>query len=167
MTVQTSFTVDKTRAYAGMLADASHCDTITKIATSAVPFGYGVVKRASPADGVEQAGVPTATADVTARPRGVAVKDESRKGPQSGNVGGYEIGDPMTLLKKGKIWVPVEGAVAQDGSAFCRFADGAGGTAEGAWRADADTATAVAFPTAVFRTATGAAGFAILEVNLP
>jgi len=167
MTVQTSFSVDKQRAYAGMLADAGDKDTINKIATSAVPFGCGVVKRAAPADTVEQCGVPTATADVTARPRGIAVKDETRRGPQAGLPGGYEIGDSVTILKRGRIWVPVEGAVAQDGSPFCRFAAGAGGTVLGAFRADADTATAVAFPTAVFRTFTSGAGFAVVEVNLP
>jgi hypothetical protein len=167
MTVQTSFSVDKVRAYAGMIADAGDKDTGNKIATSAVPFGCGVVKRAAPADTVEQCGVPTATADVTARPRGIAVKDESRRGPQSGFPGGYELGDSVTYVKRGRVWVAVEGAVAQDSSAFCRFAAGGGGTVLGAWRADADTATAVAFPTAVFRTSTTGAGFAIVEVNLP
>lgn len=166
MTVQTSFSVDKVRAYAGMLADNGDKDTFTKIASSAVPFGFGVVKRAAQADTVEQAGVPTATADVTARARGIAIKDETRRGPQAGLVGGYEALDPMTLLKRGRIWVPVEAAVTQDGAAFCRFAAGTF-AALGAWRADADTATAVAFPTAVFRTSTTGAGFAIVEVNLP
>jgi hypothetical protein len=150
-----------------MLADNGPHDMGSKIATSAVPFGVGVVKRASPADTVEQCGVPTATADVTARPRGIALIDQTRKGPQAGNAGGYESGDIVSYLKQGRIWVAVEGAVSQDSSAFCRFASGAGGTQLGAWRADADTGTAVAFPTAVFRTSTSGAGFAIVEVNLP
>jgi hypothetical protein len=166
MTVQTTFVIDKPRAIAGMLADSGDTDKGTKLATSVIPFGVGVVKRASPADGVEQCGVPTATADVTARPRGIAIHDVTRRGPQGGLAGGYEIGDPVSYLKQGRIWVVVEGTVTQDSAAFCRFAAGAGGTILGAFRADADTATAVAFPTAVFRTG-NINGLAELEVNLP
>jgi hypothetical protein len=120
------------------------------------------VRRASPADGVEQCAHPNATADVTARPQGIVVRDQTRK-----NTTGYETNDAVRVLRRGKIWVQVENAVTADAAAFCRFASGGGGSVLGSFRSDADTATAVAFPTAVFRTSTSGAGLAQIEINLP
>lgn len=160
MTVQTSYALDKALGLPGCVADTYPSGKDSKLAVAAVPFGRCVVRRA--AETAEQCNLPSASTDVTARPRGISVLDATRKPGTA-----YEANDAVTYLRKGRIWVEVEAAVAVDGDVFVRFAAGAGGTALGAFRGDADTATAVALPTAKFLTATSGAGLALVEVNLP
>lgn len=136
--VQTSYNINPVAAYPGMVANnmlGKYAET--RFAAAQVNFGTFVVQRAAPADGVDQGANPAATADVTARLRGVAVHDETTR-----NGYGYELNRPMKLLRKGFIWVVADGAIAQDTVPFIRFAAGTG-TQLGAVRADADTATAV------------------------
>jgi hypothetical protein len=163
MTVQTTYLIDKVLGYPGDVADCADTVKDTKISKFAGQIGFGLflTKRAAQADGVEDCGPPTATADVTARPRGFSVRNQLTK------PGGYELNEPVTLLRKGVIWVQVEAAVAQDGQVFARFAAGAGGSVLGSIRGDADTATAVAIPGAVFRSSTSGAGLAKVEINMP
>jgi hypothetical protein len=111
MTVQTTYLIDKVLGYPGDVADCADTVKDTKISKFAGQIGFGLflTKRAAQADGVEDCGPPTATADVTARPRGFSVRNQLTK------PGGYELNEPVTLLRKGVIWVQVEAAVAQDG----------------------------------------------------
>lgn len=118
----------------------------TKIATMALAFGSFAVRRA--ADGGEQASLPSSSADVTARPGGFVIN--ANEFGQLGGGGQYEINDPVTLLRRGQIWVPVESSVSELGAVFCRFAAGAGGSALGAIRGDADGGTCAAIPRARF-----------------
>lgn len=78
----------------------------------------------------------------------------------------YAIGDQVTLLKRGRIWVIAEEAVTPASTVFVRFAAGSFPTL-GAFRASADTATAVALPGAKFCTSAGVGGLVIVEVNIP
>jgi hypothetical protein len=160
-TVQTSYVVDKVLGYPGTVADSVDTVRESKAAAAAVNFGTFVCRRASPADAVEQCANPAATADVTARGRGIALRDETRKNTQ-----GYVTDDQVVYLRKGRVIVAVEAAVTQDAAVFVRFAAGTG-TQLGAFRGDADTATAVALPGAIFKTSTAGAGLAIVEINLP
>jgi hypothetical protein len=163
MTVQTSYLIDKVLGYPGDIVDCSDTVRDTKISKFAGQIGFGlfVTKRAAQSDGVEECGPPTATADVTARPRGFSVRNQLTK------PGGYELNEAVTLLRRGIIWVQTEGAVSQDGQVFARFAAGAGGSVLGSIRGDADTGTAVAIPGAVFRSTTSGAGLAQVEINMP
>jgi len=161
-TVQTTYSVDKVLGYPGSVADSVDTTRESKFAAAAVNFGTFVVKRASPADANEECANPAASADVTARPRGIALKDETRK-----NTVAYQVGDQVVYLRKGRAIVAVEAAVSQDGAVFARFAVGAGGSQLGAIRGDADSASAVAIPTAIFKTSTSGPGLAIVELNLP
>src|SRR6188768_367666 len=100
MSVQTSYNINPVAAYPGLIANnmvGKYAET--RFAAAVVNFGTFVVQRASPADGVDQGANPAATADVTARLRGVAVHDETCR-----NGYGYELNRPMKLLRKGFIW---------------------------------------------------------------
>ena len=79
---------------------------------------------------------------------------------------GYADGDPMPVIKKGRVWVPVEDAVTSESQAFVRFvADGA--EQLGAFRSDVDGADAVALPGSKFVSDSEAGGLALLDLNLP
>jgi hypothetical protein len=166
MTIQTSFSVDHVIAFPGQPADLTHSTVISKINTysAAIPFGSFVCRAAAGVD--ESCALPVASADVTARPRGVAIKDQTHRG--SNNLDN-EVNDMVPIMTKGRVWVTVEGAVTEGSAAFVRFASGAGGSILGLFRADADSATAVAIPNGagIFRTSTTGAGLALLELNLP
>jgi hypothetical protein len=164
MTIQSSFSVDHVTAFPGMLADCTDKVVISKITTVLVPFGSFVCRGA--AGVVESCALPVATGDVTARPWGVAIKDQTHRG--SNNLDN-EVNDIVSIVRKGRVWVTVEGAVTAQSDAFIRFAAGGGGSVLGLFRADADTATAVALLNGAgkFLTSTTGAGLALLEINLP
>lgn len=167
-TVQTSYVVDKAAGYPGAVANSVPSVRESKAAAAAVNFGTFVCRRAAPADGDDQCANPAATADVTARGRGIAILDQTKKGPQYGTVGGYVANDQVEYLRQGQIWVTVEEAVVQDGPVFVRFAAGGGGTQLGAFRTSADTATAVQLPSAIYKTSQPTiGGLALVELNLP
>lgn len=161
--IQTTFVYDKALGYPGCVANAFPTVRESKAAVAAVNFGTFVCRRASPADAEDQCANPAATADVTARGRGIALRDESRK-----HTTGYEVNDQVSYLRRGCVWVVVEEAVLQDDAVFVRFASGGGGTQLGAFRKSADTATAVALPGAIYKTAQATiGGLAMVEINLP
>jgi hypothetical protein len=166
MAVQTTYVLDKGIGFAGQILNAEFAQKISRIAAGAIPFGRGVSRRASPADTPEQVGLPAATGDVSATFRGVSLRDESRKANT-----GYEVNDPVGIGRKGVFVVEVDEVVLDGEAAFCRHASGAGGTTLGRFRNDADTATATAVPTGVFRgvTIAGPDGVLLmgLELNLP
>jgi hypothetical protein len=70
------------------------------------------------------------------------------------------------VMTKGRIYVEVENAVSAGAQAYARHdSSGAGGNTVGAFRSDADTASARLFP-GVFVTSTSGAGIAVLEVDV-
>lgn len=177
--VQTAYNINHVAAYPGLIASLYGTIIETRLAAAQVNFGTVVVQRAAPADGADQCANPAATADVTARMRGIAIHDETQRGSISGAGGfGYELNRPVKYLRRGLIWMVAEAAIAQDTSGFVRFAAGTFSTL-GALRADADTATAVqyaAYPNGiVVRSATQQSYLAngvtqlvcLVEVNLP
>jgi hypothetical protein len=72
----------------------------------------------------------------------------------------------MPVMKKGRVWVRVEDAVAAEAAAFVRFVVGLPGQVLGAFRSDADAGNAAALPNAKFVTAAAAGGLALLDLNL-
>ncbi len=163
MAVQTSYGLDLVIAFAGMLANATDCTKVTKIATAATSFGLGCTMRETETDGPEEAAPPTSEDDVTDHFRGIAIKDETRL---SGD--GYEVGDPLCLVTRGQVWVPVEETVSPDDPVYCRFEAGAGPlTVLGKFRKDADTDKAAQVPGARYLKMNAAASLALVEINLP
>jgi hypothetical protein len=148
------------KGLAGELADIGPADIITRINThsAAIPFGVFVTKGANQGEAV----VPDASAEVTGL-AGLGVVLRSHTQPQGE---GYAVGDPMAVIKKGRVWVPVENAVIAESAAFVRFVAGAGEQL-GAFRADADGTDAVALPGAKFASDAAAGELALLDLNLP
>ena len=103
----------------------------------------------------------TATGDITNTFEGFAVRQEVRET----NGAGYSDKDPIPVLRRGYIWVAVEGAVTEEGPVYVRTAASGGNTTIGAVRADADSANATLVPNAKFITSTTGAGLAIVEVK--
>ena len=124
--------------------------------TPGIGFGLAVVRASN-----LTVRPPAAAGDVTDGFVGFTVRQEYHE--DTGGVG-YLPRTPIPVMRKGYIWVEVEGAVTEEAPVFARTAAGPGGTTLGALRADADGATATAVPDARFVTSTTAAGLAIVEV---
>lgn len=153
MSVQTSVAAPAVSA-PGREYDSSFSDVVTKICTTAVPFGAFV---AFSGDGVCK--VPAVTGDVTgAAGGGIALIDDSKATGV-----GYEIGDAVRVMIRGRVGALNEEALAYNSTVFARFS-ASGSEQLGAQRTDADTADAVAIPgVKVFKA--GAANLAVLQVG--
>jgi hypothetical protein len=158
--MQTEVSSYMEKGLAGQVADIGHTDIITRANAygESIPFGVFVTKGANEGEAV----VPDATGEVTGLV-GLGVVLRSHTQPQGE---GYADGDPMPVMKKGRVWVPVEDAVTAETAAFVRFVAGTGEQL-GAFRSDADGTDAVALPGAKFVTDAGAGELALLDLNLP
>lgn len=167
--MQTAYTQALAVGRAGMLADNGPRDVISKNASaSVVPFGVAVVQGAAD----NECALPAASTDVTGQGKllGLALVDmsvESQALGGSQTVPEYLQGQMVAVLKKGRAWVTVEEAVTPASPVFVRFATGTG-TQLGAFRASADTATAVqAAGWRYITTQATPGGLAQVELNLP
>lgn len=153
MSVQTTMTAEPAIGLPGQIYDSGvFHDIVTCIAQEDIPFGCWCRINGQYAE------LPDSTGEVTGKTGGVAVRDPSRP---SGV--GYKTGDVMQVLKTGRIWITTEQAIGNQVAPFVRFATGTG-TQKGAWRADADTATAVALPNAHMYRAAGV-GLGVVELG--
>jgi hypothetical protein len=130
--VQTAVAVNPAVGRPGLEYDSSFSDIVSWIATVAIPFGALVYESAE-----GKATLPTATGNVTGGKTGVALIDHTKA---SGV--GYEIGDAVRVMRRGRCFVLNEEALAFGDTLFARFAAGGGGSQLGAFRNDADTASA-------------------------
>lgn len=124
---------------------------ITKIATTAINFGEFV----SFTDAAGTCHVPNAAGEIPgANGGGVALIDE-----QKASGVGYEVGDAVKVLIKGRAWVKSDEALAHGDAIFVRY------TAPlGAFRNDAGTSEAAALTRAsVFQP--GAANLAVVSLS--
>lgn len=129
--VQTAVAVNPPIGAPGLEYDDSFSDVVTLIATVAIPFGVLVYESAE-----GKCALPTATAHVTAGRVGVSLIDNMKA---SGI--GYEIGDPVRVMKRGRVWVLTEEQLAFGDTLFVRYAAGTG-TQKGAFRNDIDSTSA-------------------------
>lgn len=158
--MQTSVNEYMEKGLAGQLADVGNADIVTRANAygDTIPFGVFVTKGTNEGEAVP----PEATGEVTGLV-GLGVVVRSHTQPQDE---GYADGDPMPVLKRGRVWVPVEDAVTAESAAFVRFV-AAGAEQLGAFRSDADGTDAVALPGAKFVTDADAGELALLDINLP
>ncbi len=78
-----------------------------------------------------------------------------------------EDGETASLVRKGRVWVVVEEAVAVGDDVYFRHTAGGGGSELGAFRNDADTASCDQLTQANWLVGSSGAGVALLEVNIP
>lgn len=97
---------------------------------------------------------------------GVAQYDAAKEPFDTVGTDAAEFGDKDTInvLRRGAIWVTTENACVAEGDVFVRIAAGAGGTQLGAFRSDADTATAVQVTGARWGRDSAIGGLNILEM---
>jgi hypothetical protein len=162
MSVQTTITAEPAIGAPGQIYDSGPFhDIVSLIATEDIPFGCAVAINGMYCE------LPDSTGEVTGQ-IGVAVKDASKPGPgvYTPSLGGYKAGDVVFVMKTGRVWVATETALANGAAPFIRYAAGAGGTQQGAWRNTIDTTTALQ-PTSgvhVYR-GVAAAGVAVIELG--
>jgi hypothetical protein len=128
--VQTAVTVNPPIGAPGLEYDDSYSDIVTLIATVAIPFGRLVYESAE-----GKCALPTGSGNVTGGKTGIALIDHMKA---SGV--GYEIGDAVRVMKRGRAWVLTEEQLAFGDTLFARFQAGTAATL-GAFRNDADTAS--------------------------
>lgn len=144
----------------GLIYDGSpHVDVVSLIAATAIPFGAYCYMSA---DGF--CSVPTATGNVTApnvAQRGIAAIDHNK---YSGE--GYDIGDTVRFVRRGRIWVLTDPTISIliSSPLFVRFAAGAGGAVLGAFGLVADTATASSPPVGMSVFHGGGAGQCVVDL---
>ena len=158
MPVQTSYNQFPATAILGMLADSSPArEVVTRLAEGDVNVGRVIVSGTA----YPQAKEPDVTGDIAHHKlEGISLYDAAREpgAPHYGNT------DPITTLRKGRVWVSPQGAVTANGPVFVVHS----GANAGRIRADADTAAATV-ATSFIRVLQGAAadGLALVEINLP
>jgi len=131
-----------------------------------IPFGVCVIQDIQNQD---KACLPIASTDITTVGKALGVTILNPVAEQNyGSAGGvgYPIGEPMSVMRKGRIYVRVEQIVNPYDQAYVRYVADAGEQL-GAFRKDADTSDAAALPTAYYRTYAAANGISLLELNLP
>lgn len=164
MAIQTTYGYDYPVAFAGMLADINNNEIRTGLLEGAanIPFGVAMKKGASD-DGYV---LPSAATDLI---EAIAVHSHARDTFGFSNLtpttAGVKPGQSFNALRDGSIYVQVEQAVVAHDVVFFRFVAGAGGTQIGAFRKDADTASAAQLKGARFLSSAAAGGFAILSFN--
>lgn len=159
--VQSAVAVKPNIGAPGLQYDISDgSDIMSLIAATAIPFGAYIYVSA---DGF--CSVPTVTGNVTApnvAQRGIALIDHN-KATQNG----YDIGDAVRVLRRGRVWVLTDAAanIVLASALFVRFAAGAGGAVLGAFRTDADTATASSPPVSMAVFHGGGVGQCVVDVG--
>jgi len=151
---------------ANLSANLTLNPVVPNVAPQPIGFGLAVVMNPAPGSADDSATLPSGAGQKLA---GIAERIHSNVDPTDAGVGNGQIspGQSMTVGKRGTWLVAVESAVAKGDPVFFRHTAGAGGTVLGAWRNDADTATADAVLQAQFETTTTGAGLAELSINLP
>lgn len=128
-----------------------------------IPYGYGVCMDDRAAVSGQQIRLPRQATDVTGPAfEGISVRDVMRTA-NSGN--GYANQSSVNVLRRGRIWVQVEDAVAAGGDVYCRYTDPTSAYGLGSFRSDADTSDAGKIPGASYRTAASADGLAQVELS--
>lgn len=161
---QTSITQNTPKAAPGLIADIGFNDFLSRLAHEAIAFGKFVRL-----DGEAKCRLPGEAAHVTGGLRGgFAVRDLAREQTLAG-VTEYKEFDAVSIMRKGRVWVTVEDAVAVGGAVFIRVTT-VGGDTVGNVRSDADTDMMVDRATqlagAKFLTDAGAGELAQVEFDL-
>jgi hypothetical protein len=106
--------------------------------------------------------LPTAATEIT-KPSamGIVPFDQTREGGDD-----WPALRPTPVMRRGRIWVMAEGAIARWTVPYVRYAAGAGGTELGSFRGDEDTATAAPCPWIIALTDAGAGSLVLVEISL-
>jgi hypothetical protein len=147
-------------AVKGGLADAGVTNKVSRHAAAAINFGLGVVVTANE----DEVALPSSTGFIFA---GVALMKHNITFNATA-VALYSIGDAISVLRKGRVWVNSEVAVDPTKDVYLRHTANTGPTrSPGDFLVTADTNKADQIANAKWVSVTSGAGLAILEVNMP
>jgi len=152
---QTSYPLNQALAFAGMKADARFDEVVSYQADGAVAFGSGVIAGSNAETEVK---IPAGN---TTGFRGVAV--HIHKAPVSGNAR-YEDTEMVSVLRKGRAWVPVVGTIAM-GDAPRLIHTGGNAGAFTAGTTGSSAITGLEFASSYDTSSANA--IALLDINLP
>ena len=121
MSVQTSYSIEHAKAYAGMVFSLEAYNTVSRLnkGASVIPYGLGVVT-----DGDDGAKLPGA--GDTANTFNGVVMYEINRAQADGDVAGGTAGRDMTVVTHGEVWVPANLQVAKDDPVYLIVSDGTG-----------------------------------------
>lgn len=145
-------------ALKGGLADAGITNKVTGKSAAVIRFGIGLAIAST-----GKVAIPASTGFAFA---GVSVMKHNATPNASPNEAQYGIGEAITVLRKGRLWVYSEQAVNPTLSVYLRHTVN-GGNVPGDFRVDADTNKADLVASAKWLNVTTGAGLALLEVNIP
>jgi hypothetical protein len=132
---QLSVTDAPTILQPGQLFDLGNHDIVSKVCTEDVPFGVFVNISGDTCELPDTLGEANGDG-------GIALIDPTKGSPRDGlTVPGYKSGDVVRVLRRGRVCILAEEALAVGDTLFVRYATGTG-TQKGAFRNDADTTTA-------------------------
>jgi phage tail sheath protein FI len=151
--IQTSIGINPPIGLPGLEYDSSFSDVVTKIAAETIPFGSWVSFTAE-----ETCELPDDATEAGSREGGVALLDQNKP---SGV--GYVAGDPVRVMRRGRVWVAPEHAVTNVDPVYVRHT-AAGAEKKGAFRKDADT-TDASIPTGA-KWFKGGSTLAVLELGV-
>ncbi len=153
MSVQTSYSIEHAKAFAGMVFSLEAYNTVSRLNKGAdvIPYGLGVVT-----DGDDGAKLPGDGALAT-QFNGV-VMYEINRAQQDGDVAGGTAGRDMTVVTHGEVWVTANLQVAKDDPVYLIVSDGTG-TDQGKFSnvIGAAATLAVLIPNAKWTSSTGGA----------
>ncbi len=161
--MQTTYSRVADDGFAGLLGDSGEGMFLISRAleaATAMAFGLGVIYGTDPEKQFDR----FAGAGVLA---GIVAHKQNRSQPALATTLGIVQNEVASLVRNGRIWVVVEEAITVGDLVFVRHTAGGGGTQLGAWRNDADTASAQAVPEASWLKGSTGAGIALLQINLP
>ena len=157
------FDTDGFTTVATAVGSASDMTVTTLVAHGqTVGGGIGVCTDNRAAVSGQQCRLPRQSTDITANFLGITVADTSQAGDTSAIYGQHAA---VSIKHKGRIWVKVESAVAENGAVYCRYTDASTNYGLGSFRHDADTSDAAVVPSAKFRTSAAAGGLALVELS--
>lgn len=167
MSIQTSMLTTPAVAYAGMVSQDTpgFRDIISKISAASIPNGVFVTQ--GTAD--DQCELPNAAGDITPGGPGLGVAIFDPTVPTNwppGTTVPYPSGQAVPIMRRGRVYVVVEEAVSKGDDVYVRYAAGVGGTQLGAFRSSDPGSEAAQLEGAKYATSAGAAGLALLELNL-
>jgi hypothetical protein len=124
--------------------------------------GIGVCTDDRAATSGQQCRLPRQATDITARFLGVTRADTSMEASAAAI---YQNRYPVSIKRKGRIWVRVQDAVAEMGDVYCRYSTAVTGYGLGSFRSDDDSSTAAQVPNAKYLTSAAAGGLALVELS--
>lgn len=171
---QTSYSINiPAVSYPGQIADNMEGKDLLSAAAFIAAMIYGTLGVTDETNtvGFDQLAVkaPGLTTDISVMGAvmGVVAADQARAQDPSVVNPQYPQFSAVPLMRKGRIWVSAETAMADGANPFVRFTAN-GALYVGNFRNDADTGKAVQMPSgqAVVRGTTSGAGFAVIELDI-